>query len=172
MKKKMKGNALSSSCKTKLASPTDYNRLIPEMEAWNNGKGIDVESWIRCSGNYQFAIGYSRIFWPRFVEFEKYILRDGFSLDSLRGFERQPNAKRENVEVVMNHLHIGDIHYHDLRNLTRKQAVYLGVVLREIYQVKLAWQFPSRRFEIFFDESRQEDIIAYEITFSQIPGPV
>jgi len=26
-----------------------YSELIPELKDWNNGEGIDVESWIGCS---------------------------------------------------------------------------------------------------------------------------
>ena len=65
---------------------TDFNKLIPEMRDWNNGAGIDVRSWIGCSGSFELAIGYSTIFWPEFVEIERYVLRAGFSLDSLRRF--------------------------------------------------------------------------------------
>ena len=67
----------------------------------------------------------------------------------------------------MNHLHIAAIHYHDLSNCTVEHALYLGRVLREIYQAKLAWQFPARRFEVLFNEAEQSDVMAYEITFYQ-----
>jgi hypothetical protein len=145
---------------------TDYTKLIPELPNWNNGKGITVESWIGCSGNFQLAIGYTTLFWPQFVEFEGYVFREGFSVESLRGFQSQ-GPSRKNVEAVMNHLHIAAIHYHDLSNCTIDHALYLGRALREIYQMKLASKFPARRFEVIFDESAREDIMAYEITFYQ-----
>ena len=146
---------------------SDFTKLIPELPEWNNGKGIDVESWIGCSGNFQLAVGYSTLFWPRFVEFEDYVLREGFSIDSFRSFQPQC-ASRRNAEAVMNHLHIAAIHYHDLSSCAAEHALYLGRVLREIYQAKLAWQFPARRFEVVFDESERKDVMAYEITFYQI----
>jgi len=145
----------------------DFAKLIPELFEWNNGKGIDVKSWIDCSGNFQLAVGYSTLFWPGFVEFEGYVLREGFSIESLRGFEKQPNASRRTVEAVMNHLHIADIHYHDLSRCTAAHALHLGRVLREIHQAKLAWQFPARKFEVVFDESERMDVMDYEITFYQ-----
>jgi len=147
---------------------TDYTKLIPELPDWNNGKGIDVESWIGCSGNFQLSVGYSTLFWPRFVEFEGYVLREGFSIESLRGFQEQSSSSRRSSESVMNHLHIAAIHYHDLSHCTAEHALYLGRVLREIYEAKLAWQFPDRQFEVVFDESEREDVMAYEITFHQI----
>jgi hypothetical protein len=80
---------------------TDFSELIPELPSWNDGGGIDAESWIGCVGNYQLAVGYTLIFWPRFVRFDDYVLREGFSIESLRGFERQSGSTRASVEWVM-----------------------------------------------------------------------
>ena len=44
-----------------------------ELQAWNNGAGIDLEAWISCMGNYNLAVGYASLFCPEFVEFENYI---------------------------------------------------------------------------------------------------
>ena len=128
---------------------TNLDTLIPEIREWNNGAGIDIGPWTgRLSGNFRLAIGYSTIFWPRFVEFEQYVLRDGFSVNSLRGFERQCEGDRKRIEGVMNHFHIADIHYHGCEDASRERVAYLGRILREIYQAKLAWQFPNKRFEV------------------------
>jgi len=147
---------------------TNFDQLIPEMRDWNNGAGIDVRAWIECSGSFQLAIGYSTLFWPEFVEFERYVLRAGFSVESLRGFERQCGGDRRRIEAVMNHLHIADIHHQGCEDITRERVVYLGQVLSEIYRAKLAWQFPAKRFEVHFDDSPAEHITDYELTFVQI----
>jgi hypothetical protein len=149
---------------------TDYNELIPEMRDWNNGAGIDVESWIGCVGGFKLAVGYSAIFWPEFVEFERYILRKSFSLDSLRGFERQCNGDRRRIEAVMNHLHIADIHRYGCEDISPERVVYLGRVLKEIYQAKLACQFPPKHFEVHFDDAPSEQLTDYELTFMQVEG--
>jgi hypothetical protein len=147
---------------------TDFNKLIPEMRDWNNGAGIDVEAWIGCEGSFRLAVGYTAIFWPEFVEFEQYVLRAGFSVESLRGFECQCGGDRRRVEAVMNHLHIADIQHHGCEDITRERVVYLGRVFSEIYRAKLAWQFPSRRFEVHFDDSPAEDLTDCELTFIQV----
>jgi hypothetical protein len=49
-----------------------------ELAAWNNGAGIAIKSWIACEGNFSLAVGYASVFWPKFVVFEGYILREGF----------------------------------------------------------------------------------------------
>ena len=112
--------------------------------------------------------GYSTIFWPEFVEFERYVLRAGFSMEGLRGFEQQCGGDRRRIEAVMNHRHIADIQYHGCEDITRERVVYLGRVLSEIYRAKLAWQFPSKRFEVHFDDSPTEHLTDHELTFVQI----
>jgi len=142
--------------------------MLSELSAWNNGKGIDLESWVGCSGNFRLAVGYSTVFWPRFVLFEDYILREGFSVDTLRGFERQCKADKHNVELIMNHLHIADIQYYGCEGMTEERVVYLGRILREIYEAKLRWQFPDCPCEVsFYEPDDRTDLTAFQIIFWQ-----
>lgn len=119
-------------------------------------------------GNYPLAVGYLTVFWPEFVEHDGYILRKGFSEQSLRGFESQNGATRKSVEWVMNHLHIADIHCGDGDALTVDKVVVLGRALKEIYQAKLAWQFPHSPCIVeFYEPETGGDPIDYEISFWQ-----
>jgi len=139
-----------------------------ELARWNNGAGIDLESWAGCTGNYALAVGYLTVFWPIFTRFEGYILREGFSVESLRGFERQPGSTPKSVEWVMNHLHISTIHTHDDDQLSEDKVVLLGKALKEIYQAKLAWQFPDSPCVVELHEpSEGGEIIDYQISFWQ-----
>jgi hypothetical protein len=142
--------------------------MLPELAEWNGGKGIGLETWVRCSGNFRLAIGYSAIFWPRFVLFEDYILPEGFSIESLRGFEKNPSRGKLSVEAVMNHLHLDGIQYQGCEDITEQRIVYLGHILKEIYTAKLAWQFPDRPCEVsFYKPDDRSDLTGYEITFWQ-----
>jgi hypothetical protein len=147
-------------------SGLDFVELIPELPAWNEGAGIDPESWISCVGNYELAVGYSLIFWPRFVQFNGYVLREGFSQESLRGFEEATQRNRLAVEAVMNHVHIADIHCNI--EPTEVQLRYLGRILRDIHQTKLQRDFPDLRFEVDFNDEPGLDPIDYEFTFWQV----
>lgn len=147
---------------------TNFDKFIPQMREWNNGAGVNVQTWVEASGNFELAIGYSTLFWPEFVEFERYVLRAGFSVESLRGFEGQCGGDRRQIEAVMNHLHIADIHNPGSDEIACERVIYLGRVLSEVYRAKLAWQFPSKRFEVLFDDSPMENILDYELTFVQI----
>ena len=152
--------------------PPDYSALIPELPTWNDGAGIDAESWIGCIGNFELAIGYSLIFWPGFVRFEGYVLRDGFCEGALRGFEQQPNSGtasvrdvRASVEGVMNHLHIADIHCNI--ESTEAQLRYLGRALKDIYEVKLKRDFPDLRLVVSFNDDPDLDLTDYQLSFWQ-----
>jgi hypothetical protein len=145
----------------------DYFTLIPELKDWNNGNGLDVDSWIGCTGTFPLAIGYSTLFWPSFVAFEGYVLREGFTIEGLRDWERHCGGNRRDIESVMNHLHIADTHQGGSTGISSERLVYLGCVLRDIYTAKLAWQFPERRFTVCFDDSASEDLTDYQLTFFQ-----
>jgi hypothetical protein len=149
-----------------LWNDVDFSILIPELQKWNKGAGIDAGSWIESIGNFELAIGYSLIFWPRFVRFEGYVLREGFSKESLRGFERATVGGRPAIEAVMNHVHIADIHSN--AEPTELQLRYFGVVLRDIHEVKLKRDFPDRRFRVSFNDEPKLDSLNYELTFWQV----
>lgn len=139
-----------------------------ELQSWNGGEGINLESWVGCEGNYSLAIGYLEIFWPEFLEFEGYVLRKNFSEESLRSFELSLGGNRSAVEAVMNHLHISSLHYYGCADLTKDKVVILGQSLSEIYASKLKWQFPSRDFKIeFYTPENEDNLEEYQITFWQ-----
>ena len=138
-----------------------------ELATWNNGKGIDFESWVSCMGNFGLAAGYTSLFWPRFVLFDGYILREGFSETSLRGFESRGDS-RNSVEWVMNHKHLADLHMHGSADVSADKLLLLGNVPKEIYEVKLQWQFPDNPCTVDFhipeDKENWED---YQLSFWQ-----
>lgn len=107
-------------------SETDFAELIPELPTWNNGAGISVEGWTVCSGSFELAIGYSRLFWPDFTEYEGCIFFSNFSIDSYRGFMEQCKGDRCCVEALMNHRHVFDYFSHADGSATEAQIIYLG----------------------------------------------
>jgi hypothetical protein len=139
-----------------------------ELQRWNNGDGIDLESWISCEGSFRLAVGYSTTFWPRFESRGQYILRAGATEESIRSFETQPNSSPASVEAVLNHLHLKDIQQAFCEDVSSDKLIFLGNVLKEIYEAKLAWQFPDSACEVdlFFPDDR-DDLWGYQITFWQ-----
>ena len=144
--------------------------MTAELQAWNSGKGVDLNSWVGCEGNFALAVGYSTLFWPRLVEFEGYILHAGFSVDALRGFEASSNGNRSSIEAVMNHRHIADMQHVGCADISFDKIKLLGGVLREMYEAKLAWQFPNKPCEVrLFLEGETDVRWAHEVTFWQKP---
>jgi hypothetical protein len=142
--------------------------LVSELSTWNEGKGIGLESWIECVGDFKLAVGYSTLFWPKFVLFEDYILREGFSLESLRGFEKGRSDNQSPIEWVMNHLHIAHIHYNDRENISEDKIVFLGNTLKEIYEMKLRSQFPDRPCVVdFYQPEDRTKLIEFQLSFWQ-----
>jgi len=140
-----------------------------ELAAWNDGAGIDLDSWVGCEGNFRLAIGYASIFWPAFVEFEGLILRAGFGVDALRTFQRQEGIDRASVESVMNDLHLDGIQYIGCPDASPDKLLHLGRVLEQICAAKLQWHFPERPCRVSFHvPADQTDLAAYEITFWQL----
>jgi hypothetical protein len=138
-----------------------------ELAAWNDGTGIDIESWLSCEGNFSLAVGYASIFWPSFTLFEGYILPEGFSEASLRGFE-QNDTNRKSIEWVMNHVHILDIHNRGCGDASKDKLLVLGNVLKEIYQAKLLWQWPDRPCTVeFYIPDDSDDLVEYQLSFWQ-----
>ena len=143
----------------------DFNQLIPEMREWNNGAGTDPEGYVCGMGSTELAIGYSLIFWPRFELIDDYVVRGGVSEASIRSWEAN-GAERRAVEAVLNHLHIADLH-HGGTSRTEVQLRYLGRVLKEIYEVKLASDFPARTFIVDFNDEPGLELGDYQLTFWQ-----
>lgn len=149
---------------------TEFNPLLPELSVWNNGDGIDAVGWLYTFATSDVAVAYSELFWPRFVVFEGYVLRDTFNLDTLRSWERAENSSRALVEIYTNLLDVGELftlNNQDWSPIVNLRAVHIGKVLAQIYELKLRADFPDRKFEISFRD-RSEDDGEVSISFWQL----
>jgi hypothetical protein len=144
--------------------------LIPQTREWNDGRGIDLRSWIGCVGSFEHAIGYGELFWPDFAEHDGCVFFAGFSEESYRGFKQQTGGNRQAVEAVMNHRHILDLFSNPDLAPQREQVVYLGRLLKEMWAAKLQRDFPAKRFAVSFPEEPSEDLLVYVVTFFQERG--
>ena len=147
---------------------TDYTQLIPELKKWNNGRGIDVESWIGCEGDFKKAIGYSTIFWPTFIEIEGCIVRERVRKENVLQWITHCKGDTKSVEATVNHIHLEDLHHQDCADISPERLAYLGRVLKEIYECKLNRDYPNRKFEVIYEEPEvKENLSDYILTFYQ-----
>jgi hypothetical protein len=149
------------------AKHPDFDKLIPEMKDWNNGNGIDIDSWVGCMANHKFLVGCARILWPNFVEHDGCVLL-GDSVDeaNYNAFLKNSNGNKTTVEATMNHWHIFDLFATE--RPTRELVLYVGRKMKEIWQVKLQNDFPGRKITVWFpEEDNLEDLEQYQLTFFQ-----
>ena len=143
-----------------------------ELQAWNNGAGIDLDGWISCMGNYSLSIGYASLFCPEFVEFEDYLfLGDEMSekaIDDVRVYEAREGITPMTVEWVMNHFHIEDIHCGDYENLTLDKILVLGESLKKTYEARLNFLFPNKLCIVkFYKPEDPNNFREYQLSFWQ-----
>lgn len=139
-----------------------------ELRRLSGGTGIDLEGWVGCEGNFRLAVGYTTVFWPKFEAVGKYILIAGCTPDEIARFERRKGATPRSVEAVLNHLHIRDVQHFYCEDISADKLHLLGTTLKEIYQAKLAWQFPDRPCTVeFFVPEDPDDLTEYQISFWQ-----
>lgn len=144
-----------------------------ELGAWNNGKGIELESWVGCSGSFSLAVGYATIFCPKFVEFEDYIFQSSEPVceefeKNIKGFESQEDSTPLSVEWVINHLHIADLQYRSCEDISTDKLIFLGNVLKEVYEARLAYLFPDKPCVVkFYIPEAPEDYDEYQLSFWQ-----
>lgn len=144
--------------------------LVPELARWREtlGPGVRLEDWILHVGDVQFALGYLRLFWPSFVVHEGGVfLALNFSLDNHQGWtEVYPNQPPA-IERMLNHTPLRELFQNEARQeeITAPQLHVLGQALQQIWQAKLAQEFPQKRFVV--DYQRGAVLADYALTFYQ-----
>ena len=144
----------------------ELSELLPELRAWNDGTGIQPLDWVYCIARSDEAVAYTALFWPKFVEFNGYILRDGFNIDNLRSWESQQHVGRQQIELAVNLLDVGFLFYNSKEPGTamlEARTIWMLDTLADIYATKLQRDFPSKRFEV----SRLDDENDCAISFCQ-----
>lgn len=142
--------------------------MVAELAAWNSDRGISLDTWVACAGNMKLAVGYSTIFWPKFKLLSDYIVKEEVTEESLHSFEAQGKKDRKGIEAVLNHLHIADIQSAGCVETTVDRIKFLLPILKEIYEAKLAWQFPDRPCTVYtYEPEKASDLIGYQFTFWQ-----
>jgi hypothetical protein len=152
-----------------MLNQNDFAALIPELKTWNSGKGVDIATWISCEGDHKHLIGYAQILWPHFVEHDGCIfLGESIDEDNYRAWLAQTKGDKKRVEAVINHRHIVDLFSRSQHDPpTQDVVLYIGRLIKEIWQTKLSHDFPGREITVTFPDDALKDILEYEITFFQ-----
>jgi hypothetical protein len=124
--------------------------LVPELSAWNDGRGISLADWVCIEGRSDHALGYCAMVWPDLVEFEGYVLRSPINIARLRAWEAAGHA-RSQIETVMNAYLFDSIFPSEVAESALKDARQerLAAIMADMLAAKLARSFPDRRFSVF-----------------------
>ena len=132
-------------------------------EPWATQSESPAMEWLFATGTVEQALAYSELLWPDFVEHQDCILLHCVA-DSFPTWKDQLGDLSK-VEAMLNHVHISDFFH---RESSHDLMISLGHVLKDAWTMKLARDFPGRRFCIEFYDERSEDPTDYQITFYQM----
>ena len=150
-------------------TPAEERELVPELAAWNDGRGISLDDWAACVATPAQLIAAAQIFWPAFIEHDGCVLRaSAFEASNYDAWVRQTGHDRGAIERVMNHVHVLDLFAEPAVEPSQAQVRYLGATLAAMWRAKLAAELPGRAFEVTFPPGPLDDLLDYEVTFCQV----
>ncbi|MGY8768543.1 MAG: hypothetical protein ACKVH8_08970 [Pirellulales bacterium] len=146
---------------------SDTDNVIPELQDWNDGRGIDMDGYLSCMGNYELAIVYAKFYWPNFVEHDGCIFRGALNIEIYEQWKGETKGNKTAIESVMNHVHILDMFPNVEQPPTRQQIVFIGRQLKEMWTAKLHSDFPNKDVVVDFFDDCGDDLLEYQITYFQ-----
>jgi hypothetical protein len=141
--------------------------LIPELASWNDGRGIDLESFAFAVGRYDHAIAYAHVLWPKFHIHDDCVFRREPDMESYRRWMESLGGERSRVEFSMNHLHVLDLFSSEEFEPTEAAVAYVSRLLVDMWSCKAARDFPERRIRVEATEGTADDLLRYEVTLFQ-----
>lgn len=119
----------------------DPARLFPDLQDWDDGRGISGETWVELYGSLHDAVLYSSILWPAFVEHRGCLLWEAHH-DNFDDWFTSLGGDQTAVEKVMNHRHLTDFFLYSHEELTEERLDCFGALLRDMWLTKLRRDFP------------------------------
>lgn len=123
---------------------------LKEFHAKADTSNFNVLDFISAFGSPLYALAYSKLFWPDFVEFEGMIVFGGNVEDEedrsrIRSALSQFPTRRE-VEQSFNQFMIPDIFFSaGLGTTTDEEDIYLAERIAEMWEARLARLFPHKK---------------------------
>ena len=139
--------------------------LVPEAAEWADG---DVVRWISGVGTFAALTGYAELLWPDFTEFDDCVFRGEVDATNLQPWIDRLGGDRTAVERVCNHVDLNYLFQNQAAIATDTQLAYLGRLLQDMWEAKLAREFPDRRFAVELHDNPSDPNDEPLVTFSQI----
>ena len=133
--------------------PTLPLHKLPSFSKWANsfGKdhGLTLMDYLAAKGSTDLAIAFSQIFWPEVIKVNGCYLR----VQSLHNWADPIPAgmkkeERQNMESLINHLHVYDLFTYEDENIELEVDEYLGLIIRSCWAASLKYQIPNINFKV------------------------
>lgn len=102
-----------------------------------------MASWLCRAGNFEHAIAYARLCWPKFKFHDGGVLFADIGESSYNSWLRVFQGNRTLTQAVLNHRHLLELYPDGSQEPSREQLVYLGQRLKASWDAKLRLDFPS-----------------------------
>jgi hypothetical protein len=138
-------------------------RMLQEV----NGEQFGWLDLVRMNATVELAIGFSRLFWPSYVEFGGGVfIADDFVAATFNDWLEHCGGDLNAVERAMNHRLLGTL-FQKIEEVSAANCHYLGEALVEMWKCRLAQQFPGRAFTVvtWWDAEKRDQCL----TFCQTP---
>lgn len=140
----------------------DVHKLKAEMGVTE----LSLSEYIQQRGNFQLAVAFSKLFDPDFVEVDDLVLlAERCDPDSLATWRETLKNNRQQIEAMVNHVHVYDL-FADDTDLPDEVYAYLGATIAKFWRFALAERFPQRRFKVVCSDEPTD--YGPTITFYQI----
>lgn len=129
---------------------------------------LDMASWLSRAGNFEHAIAYARLCWPKFRFHDGCVLFADIDGQSYNAWLRAFRGNRTLTQAVLNHRHLLELFPDGTLEPSREQLAYLGQRLKASWQTKLNLDFPNCAATVaLLDGAAQgiDDPFAYLVTF-------
>lgn len=131
------------------------------------GDCFDMAAWLNQAGNFEHAIAYARLCWPKFKFHEGCVLFADIDEQSYQTWLGVFHGNKTLTQAVLNHRHLLEL-FPDGQEPSHSRLIYLGQKLKASWETKLALDFPHRGVTVaLLDGADQgvDDSFAHMITF-------
>jgi hypothetical protein len=119
--------------------------IVETLHAY--GDRVTLRDWISAIGSLGEFVAYARLLCPDFIVYDDCVFdADRFTRKNYDAFMQQTNGAKTSVEAVMNHAHIIDLFSPRESQPSREMVLYVGRVLKQTWEAKLARDFSRSEF--------------------------
>lgn len=129
---------------------------------------LDMAAWLSRAGNFEHAVAYARMCWPKFRFHDGCVLFADIGESAYKTWLRVFHGNKTLTQAVLNHRHLLELFPDGCREPSRSELAYLGQRLKISWQTKLALDFPNCAVTVsLLDGTDQgiDDPFAHLVTF-------